>query len=60
MSGPERYIVRRDESCGDLGLYREVRPSKPGAASGWEKIASIENFGTIVMAIAESDYGKEL
>lgn len=48
----EHYKVTQDESSGNTGLYRRITCDDPGGVSGWEKIASVEDFRHIADLIA--------
>ena len=48
------YKVMFDESSNRLGLYRIIKSDVPGSATGWEQIATVEDFKLIRRVIGQA------
>ena len=48
------YKVMFDESSNRLGLYRIIKSDVPGSATGWEQVATVEDFKLIRRVIGQA------
>ena len=48
------YKVMFDESSNRIGLYRIIKSDVPGSATGWEQVATVEDFKLIRRVLGQA------